>query len=90
MYPEINNDSSIKIGCEEGANKDASGEREGQMPNSKDSMETELLEGAGVLSELGPSSSGIQRKMDLDHCFWSKKGLISMNGLREEHHLWTI
>lgn len=59
------------------------------MPNSKDSMEMELLE--DVVSELGPSSGGIQRKMgsylskrktDLDHCFWSKKRLISMNGLK--------
>lgn len=50
------------------------------MPNSKDSMEMELLE--DVVSESGPSSGDIQRKMDLDHCVWSKKRLISMNGLK--------
>ena len=38
-------------------------ESEGQMPNPKDSTEMELVEGAGVVSELGPSSGGIQRKM---------------------------
>lgn len=81
------------------------GEGPTETPNLKDSMEVKLLEGAGVVSELGPSSGGSQqwghteengklffskKKMDLDHCFWSKKRLISMNGLREEHHLWTI